>query len=129
MAERLGGDSVSIKMDVTQESDWKKAVDTAIEKFGHLDVLVNNAGTSYKNKVEMNRNIAQNEVRLANELVANARGHSRGVRSRICGKCQVHIPLRTGSSATNAKARNRWSHNQYIEHWLHTASTRSCLVQ
>jgi len=51
MAERLGDSSVSIKMDVTQESDWKKAVDTAIEKFGHLDILVNNAGTSYKNKV------------------------------------------------------------------------------
>ena len=51
MAERLGVNSVSIKMDVTQESDWKNAVDTAVEEFGHLDILVNNAGTSYRNKV------------------------------------------------------------------------------
>jgi len=114
MAERLGVNSVSIKMDVTQESDWKKAVDTAIEKFGHLDILVNNAGTSYRNKVGMSRNIDQNEVRLANDLVANTRSHHCGVRSRVCGKRQIHIPVRTGGSATDAKARNRWSHNQYF---------------
>jgi len=51
MAEKIGSGSVSMKMDVTQESDWKKAVDTCIEKFGRLDILVNNAGTSYNNKV------------------------------------------------------------------------------
>ena len=51
MAEKIGSGSVSMKMDVTQECDWKKAVDTCIEKFGRLDILVNNAGTSYNNKV------------------------------------------------------------------------------
>jgi NAD(P)-dependent dehydrogenase (short-subunit alcohol dehydrogenase family) len=39
------------RMDVTQESDWKAIVDLAFSKFGGLDVLVNNAGTSYRNKV------------------------------------------------------------------------------
>ncbi|KAJ7193127.1 hypothetical protein GGX14DRAFT_478965 [Mycena pura] len=38
------------RMDVTQESDWKAVVDLAFSKFGGLDVLVNNAGTSYQNK-------------------------------------------------------------------------------
>ncbi|KAF8197656.1 hypothetical protein K438DRAFT_1824426 [Mycena galopus ATCC 62051] len=38
------------RMDVTQESDWKATVDLAFSKFGGLDVLVNNAGTSYPNK-------------------------------------------------------------------------------
>lgn len=51
MAQKVGSGSVSMKMDVTQEADWKKALDTAVEKFGRLDILVNNAGTSYKNKV------------------------------------------------------------------------------
>lgn len=38
------------KMDVTKAADWKSAVDAAIQKFGKCDVLVNNAGTSYRNK-------------------------------------------------------------------------------
>ncbi|KAJ6458219.1 hypothetical protein C8R45DRAFT_913304 [Mycena sanguinolenta] len=38
------------RMDVTQESDWKAVVDLAFSKFGGLDVLVNNAGTSYRTK-------------------------------------------------------------------------------
>ncbi|KAJ7915044.1 hypothetical protein B0H13DRAFT_2457576 [Mycena leptocephala] len=33
-----------------KESDWTAIVDLAFSKFGGLDVLVNNAGTSYRNK-------------------------------------------------------------------------------
>jgi NAD(P)-dependent dehydrogenase (short-subunit alcohol dehydrogenase family) len=39
------------RMDVTQEDDWKAIVDLAFSKFGGLNVLVNNAGTTYRNKV------------------------------------------------------------------------------
>lgn len=38
-------------MDVTKKDDWKGVIDLAFEKFGRLDVLVNNAGTTYRNKV------------------------------------------------------------------------------
>ncbi|BCS27667.1 uncharacterized protein APUU_60715A [Aspergillus puulaauensis] len=38
------------KVDVTSPADWKAVIDTAVAKFGRLDVLVNNAGTSYRNK-------------------------------------------------------------------------------
>lgn len=39
-----------VTANVTSAEDWAKIVDTAVSKFGGLDVLVNNAGTSYKNK-------------------------------------------------------------------------------
>lgn len=39
------------KMDVTSVADWDEVMDLAFSKFGRLDVLVNNAGTSYRNKV------------------------------------------------------------------------------
>lgn len=34
----------SMTLDVTSETDWERAIDAVIEKSGHLDVLVNNAG-------------------------------------------------------------------------------------
>jgi len=39
---------LSVKTDVTVESDCKKLIDSAIEKFGKIDVLINNAGISMR---------------------------------------------------------------------------------
>ena len=41
-----GGEAVFASMDVTREADWEQAVGTAVQRFGKLDVLVNNAGLS-----------------------------------------------------------------------------------
>ena len=39
----LGGDALYIHLDVTSESDWEDAVAAAVDKYGKLDILVNNA--------------------------------------------------------------------------------------
>lgn len=39
-----GGECVFVQLDVTQESQWQQAIETAVARFGKLDVLVNNAG-------------------------------------------------------------------------------------
>ena len=39
-----GGECIFVLLDVTQESQWQHAVETAVARFGRLDVLVNNAG-------------------------------------------------------------------------------------
>jgi NAD(P)-dependent dehydrogenase (short-subunit alcohol dehydrogenase family) len=39
-----GGDAVAVPTDVTKPDDRKRVVDAAVEKFGGLDLLVNNAG-------------------------------------------------------------------------------------
>jgi NAD(P)-dependent dehydrogenase (short-subunit alcohol dehydrogenase family) len=41
-----GGEALFVRTDVTDEANWKRAVDTAVERFGRLDILVNNAGLS-----------------------------------------------------------------------------------
>ena len=39
-----GAQAAYVHLDVTQEDDWRAAVDLAISRFGKLDILVNNAG-------------------------------------------------------------------------------------
>jgi 3alpha(or 20beta)-hydroxysteroid dehydrogenase len=39
-----GGDAVYVHLDVTNEADWRGAVQTATTRFGRLDILINNAG-------------------------------------------------------------------------------------
>jgi len=39
-----GGAATYVHLDVTRETDWRAAVATAVQRYGKLDVLVNNAG-------------------------------------------------------------------------------------
>ena len=49
LAKELGDNALFIKHDVTNEDDWAKVVKAIQEKFGQIDVLVNNAGiTTHK---------------------------------------------------------------------------------
>ena len=43
-ADELGPNAIYIHADVSQESDVKKAIDLAVEKFGRLDIVFSNAG-------------------------------------------------------------------------------------
>ncbi len=39
-----GGQAVFLKLDVTSEENWNRAVNDTVNQFGRLDILVNNAG-------------------------------------------------------------------------------------
>ena len=47
-----GGEAIYVHLDVTREADWQQAVTTAVEQFGQLNILVNNAGVSGSGRVE-----------------------------------------------------------------------------
>ncbi|MEM7017705.1 MAG: SDR family oxidoreductase [Pseudomonadota bacterium] len=44
VAERIGENAVYLKGDVMNEAELKAAIDLAVDKFGKLDILFNNAG-------------------------------------------------------------------------------------
>lgn len=52
MAQSTGGSIRAVTMDVTNDSDCRQAVQTAVSEFGRLDALINNAGTSAAHSFE-----------------------------------------------------------------------------
>jgi len=47
-----GGQAIYVHLNVTHELDWQAAVATAVQTYGKLNVLVNNAGILFRSKIE-----------------------------------------------------------------------------
>ncbi len=47
-----GGEATYVHLDVTREDDWRAAVESAVSRYGKLDVLVNNAGILIRKGLE-----------------------------------------------------------------------------
>ena len=47
-----GGDAVYLHLDVTNQDDWDRVIQTAEERFGKVDVLVNNAAIVLRKDIE-----------------------------------------------------------------------------
>jgi NAD(P)-dependent dehydrogenase (short-subunit alcohol dehydrogenase family) len=47
-----GGEALFVRLDVTSEAAWQRAVEATVNRFGKLNVLVNNAGISGRGRVE-----------------------------------------------------------------------------
>lgn len=52
LARDLGGDAAFVHHDVASEADWSAVVQTAVERFGGLDIVVNNAGVHWTRAIE-----------------------------------------------------------------------------
>ena len=48
----LGGEAVYLHLDVTSDDDWQRAIETAEQRFGKVDVLVNNAAIVLRKDIE-----------------------------------------------------------------------------
>ena len=46
------GEATYVHLNVTREADWRAAVATAVQTYGKLNVLVNNAGILFRSKIE-----------------------------------------------------------------------------
>ena len=50
--QEAGNEAIYLHLDVTNENDWRSVVQEAVNRYGKLDVLVNNAGILIRKGVE-----------------------------------------------------------------------------
>jgi 3(or 17)beta-hydroxysteroid dehydrogenase len=73
-----GGEALFVRLDVTREADWRRAVEATVGRFGKLDILVNNAGISAHGRIEDTSLEAWNRV-----MEVNSTGVFLGTRAAI----------------------------------------------
>lgn len=49
---KAGGDAIFVKIDVSKEADWEVLIKETLDKFGKLNILINNAGVSLGKNIE-----------------------------------------------------------------------------
>jgi 3alpha(or 20beta)-hydroxysteroid dehydrogenase len=91
LADELGEKTVFTRLDVSQEEEWDAALGLAGERFGGIDVLVNNAGIGFTARLE-NHTVADYEKVIA----VNQLGVFLGIRSAI-----APMTARGGGSIVN----------------------------
>lgn len=50
LADELGDNAIAVTCDVTKRADIEHLVNTTAQRFGSVDIVVNNAGTTHKNQ-------------------------------------------------------------------------------
>ncbi|MDO4720668.1 MAG: glucose 1-dehydrogenase [Peptostreptococcaceae bacterium] len=50
--KNAGGEAIFLKLDVTDEKNWKQVMAQTVEKYGKVNILVNNAGVSLGKTIE-----------------------------------------------------------------------------
>jgi 3-oxoacyl-[acyl-carrier protein] reductase len=88
-AKRLGPSAMALKGDVSNRADMERAALAAIDALGRIDIVVNNAGTTHRNKpimeveeVEFDRIFAVNVKSIflvAQAFIPHMRAHGGGV--------------------------------------------------
>jgi cyclopentanol dehydrogenase len=74
-----GGEAVYVHLDVASEADWQAAVQTAVERYGKLDILINNAAITIARAPIEERTVAEWDQVMA----VNARGVFLGTKHAI----------------------------------------------
>lgn len=78
LASTLGKQALYVHLDVREEDDWVKAVDSTVSHFGQLDILVNNAGVQ---RIAPITQMSLEEFRFVNDV--NFLGPFLGMRAAI----------------------------------------------
>jgi len=120
-----GGEARFVRLDVTSEEDWQEVVGTTVAAFGHLHILVNNAGISGSFDSDIMSTTAWDRL-----MAVNAKGVFLGM------KCAIPAMQQAGGGAiVNISSISGFAGQDYI-HMAYNASkgavrimTKSAAVQ
>lgn len=63
-----GGEAIAMKLDVSSEEGWKSVIAKTIEKYGQIDVLVNNAAIFFGKSIKVAEIADWNKIHSVNSL-------------------------------------------------------------
>jgi 3-oxoacyl-[acyl-carrier protein] reductase len=98
VAKAIGGDASFAEADVTRAEDWAHLVEAALQRFQRLDIIVNNAGWTHRNKPFLEVSEAEFERVYAvnvKSIYLSAK-HALPVFRRQGGGCFVNIASTAG---------------------------------
>ena len=94
--KNLGTEAIAIQADIASESDVKRMVEEAVQKFGAIDILINNAGIVWDIPI-FTKTVEQWERTLRVNLIG----------AFLCAKYVVpHMKDRVGASILNISSTN-----------------------
>ena len=96
----LGGEALSLQMDMTSLDQIRQAVDTVVANFGRLDILVNNAGLAPDNPAE---NVREEDFDLTLDINLKGTFFASQAAGRIMirqnGGCIINMSSQAGFAA------------------------------
>lgn len=98
VAKKIGGHCMYLHLDVANEDDWKQVISIITDRFGKLNILVNNAGvTGFQEGFgpQDPENASLDSWRKVNAVNSDGRyPHAKDGNSRRCGECRTIFSLR-----------------------------------
>lgn len=124
LAEELGDSARYVHLDVTSAQDWKAAADTAVESFGKLNVLVNNAGM-----VQVAPLKTADIARWQKVLDVNLTGAMRGIQAVIDPMIAAGGGSIINISSIEGMRGATWAHSYVASKWGLRGLTKSAALE
>ena len=124
LAEELGDAARYVHLDVTQDEDWRSAVELTVTEFGKLDVLFNNAGIFNGGQLQRYRTEQWQQM-----LDVNLTGAFLGIRAAADAMIAAGGGSIINTSSIEGLRGTPWAHGYVASKWGLRGLTKSVALE
>lgn len=124
LADELGDAARYVHLDVTQDADWRAAVELTVAEFGKLDVLFNNAGIFNGGMLQRYKQAQWQEM-----LDVNLTGPFLGMRAATDAMIAAGGGSIINTSSIEGLRGTPWAHGYVASKWGLTGLTKSAATE